>query len=148
MYFTWVLDLMVVQKNYREEILSGLSQLDYEPEWCLPPKFWERAGSMSGYTATPLGNTVGLPYRQCHRSSFLVYLRGKSVPGCSLRVATGYAYSEGYWFRHTWVVNPPDKTLLECTPVIFEGYCGVILTHREALQFALLMEAHDFPVQH
>lgn len=124
----------------RDQILSQLSQFDApEPEWCLPPQFWERAVPMTGYTALLLGRRLDMPHRQCHFSAIQVYRAGQSVKECSLEMVTGYAYSSEKWFRHTWVRNPPDKTLLECTPTQFEGYLGVVLTSLESQQFAEIL---------
>lgn len=118
-------------------ILTNLSQFDQpEPEWCLPPRFWERAELMSAYQALPLGRRVDLPHRKCHFSAIRVYRMSKAVAECSLEIVTGYAFAEGKWFRHSWVVNPPDFILLECTPTQFDSYFGARLTQLESQQWA------------
>ncbi len=118
-------------------ILTNLNQFDQpEPEWCLPPRFWERAELMSAYQALPLGRRVDLPYRKCHFSAIKVYRTSKAVSECSLEIVTGYAFTEGKWFRHSWVVNPPDFVLLECTPTMFDAYFGARLSHLEARQWS------------
>jgi hypothetical protein len=120
----------------KSTILTKLSQFDSsEPEWCLPPKFWERAFSFSCETIFPLGVMQDFLHRKCHPLSIRVYQTAKSVPDCDVHIATGYAFSSGLWFRHTWVVNPADKTLLECTPTKFDEYYGVCLSHKECGEF-------------
>lgn len=124
----------------KDQILSQLSQFDQpEPEWCLPPKFWERAEAMTAYTTIPLTRSVDLPHRKCHFSSILVYRTSHAVVECQLEIVTGYAFSTGKWFRHTWVINPADSMLLECTPTVFDTYFGVRLTKIEAEQFAEIL---------
>lgn len=121
----------------KDEILAGLSQFDLpEPEWCLPPRFWSRAAPFFAYTVFPLGWRVDLPIRKCHFSAIRVFREGAKIEESDLSIATGYAYTEGKWFRHSWVVNQPDYTLLECTPIEFDKYFGVVLTKLESQQFA------------
>lgn len=116
-------------------ISIGAIDIDPEPYWCLPPRFWKRAKIFKGYTVYPLGAVVGLPVRKCHDSSLSVIASGHGLEGADLELATGHAYSNGHWFRHSWVVNRPDMTLLECAPVQFDAYFGVILTKRELWEF-------------
>jgi hypothetical protein len=116
------------------EILGRLNIFDDEPEWCLPPKFWDRSSALTGYTVYPLGSRVSFPIRQCHISALKVVAEGVAV-GEKLEYGTGYAQYKEHWTRHSWVIHRNDKILLEVTPNTFDQYFGVILTDLELEQF-------------
>jgi hypothetical protein len=121
----------------KAEVISNINPFCDEPEWCLPPGFWIRAEPMTGYSVYALGKQVGLPARKCHTSVIRIMDNREDTP---LECCTGYAYSSGYWTRHSWVVNRGDMVLLEPTPATFALYYGVILDGVEFEQFKEMME--------
>jgi hypothetical protein len=117
-------------------VLQNMNPWTTEPEWCLPPFFWQRAAPFKGYEVYPLGAQVGMPIKKCHESSLTVMANRDDTP---LEYCTGYAYGEGTYTRHSWVVHQGDKILLETTPAKFEEYFGVVLTSEEFEQFKEMM---------
>lgn len=125
----------------KDTLLSKVSVCESEPFWCLPPQFWDRARVFDGYTVYPLGDQVGMPVRKCHTSSLKILdVDLSDQPGVILEYATGYAESEGIWYRHSWIVNQNEKILLETTPNTFIAYFGVVLTQKELGEFREMME--------
>jgi hypothetical protein len=116
------------------KILGKINFFDEEPEWCLPPDFWDRSSALKGYTVFPLGSKVSFPIRQCHISALDVVTNWVAI-GEKLEYGTGYAQYKEHWTRHSWVIHRNDMVLLEVTPNTFDQYFGVILTDTELEQF-------------
>lgn len=57
---------------------------------------------------------------------------------------TGYGFADGLWFRHTWVVNEAEKTILECTPNTLCPYFGIILTKEEQQQYGEILDVEEY----
>lgn len=115
-----------------------------DPHWCLPPRFWKRAAIFEGYDVYPVGNRMGWPVRECHVLS-LRLVANNQCSDVDLDVCTGHGFSEGLWFRHTWVVNEAEKTILECSPIHpFEVYFGIILTKEEQQQFGEILDIEEY----
>ena len=121
------------------EILGKINFFDEEPEWCLPPNFWDRSSALKGYTVFPLGSRISFPQRQCHISALIVVAEGAAV-GEKLEYCTGYAQYKEHWTRHSWVIHRKDMILLEVTPNTFDQYFGVILTDIELKQFKEIID--------
>ncbi len=75
------------------------------------------------------------PVRQCHKSCVRIVEASKNIT--KLNICTGWAFDKKLkvWTRHSWVIHPDDKVLLEPTPFKRDEYFGVILTDKETFHF-------------
>ena len=68
---------------------------------------------------------------KCHRN---VAGRYKSLNSNGLKIASGYALSNGTWFQHSWGLTSTGK-IMETTGNKYDMYYGYVLNKEESDEF-------------
>ena len=106
-------------------------------DWCYPPELRRRAEFMDQYEVISMADHIpNIRPRQCHMFSAHAWFSMSNI----LTFCTGYAFSTGKWFRHSWVLNEGEKQIADLTPVRWERYYGTKLNLREAYIFHKALE--------